>query len=41
MRKEEKKELIDNLTQQLTENSNFYITDIAALNAEDTSMLRR
>jgi len=41
MRKEEKKELIDNLTQQLTENNNFYITDIAALNAEDTSMLRR
>ncbi len=41
MRKEEKKELIDKLTQQLTENNNFYITDIAALNAEDTSMLRR
>ncbi len=41
MRKEEKKELIDNLTQQLTENSNFYITDIAALNAEDTIKLRR
>lgn len=41
MRKEEKKELIDTLTQQLTENNNFYITDIAALNAEDTSMLRR
>lgn len=41
MRKEEKKELIDTLTQQLTENNNFYITDIAALNAEDTSLLRR
>lgn len=41
MRKEEKKKLIDTLTQQLTENNNFYITDIAALNAEDTSMLRR
>lgn len=41
MRKEEKKELIDTLTQQLTENNNFYITDISYLNAEDTSMLRR
>ncbi len=41
MRKEEKKKLIDSLAQQLTENSNFYITDIASLNAEDTSMLRR
>ena len=41
MRKEEKKKLIDTLTQQLTENNNFYITDIAALNAEDTSDLRR
>lgn len=41
MRKEEKKKLIDNLTQQLTENNNFYLTDIATLNAEDTSNLRR
>lgn len=41
MRKEEKKKLIDILTQQLTENNNFYITDIAALSAEDTSNLRR
>jgi len=41
MRKEEKKILIDALTQQLEESSNFYITDIAALNAEDTSDLRR
>jgi len=41
MRKEEKKILIDALTQQLEENNNFYITDIAALNAEDTSDLRR
>lgn len=41
MRKEEKKELIDTLTQQLIENNNFYITDISYLNAEDTSMLRR
>ncbi len=41
MRKEEKKILIDALTQQLKDNNNFYITDIAALNAEDTSDLRR
>jgi len=41
MRKEEKKQLIDALTQQLTENNNFYLTDIATLNAEDTSNLRR
>jgi len=41
MRKEEKKVLIDTLTQQLKDNNNFYITDITALNAEDTSNLRR
>jgi len=41
MRKEEKKKLIDSLTQQLTENNNFYLTDIATLNAEETSNLRR
>ncbi len=34
MRKEDKKQLIDSLTQQLTDNSNFYITDISDLNAE-------
>ena len=41
MRKKDKKILIDSLTQQLEENNNFYITDIASLNAEDTSNLRR
>lgn len=41
MRKEDKKVLIDSLTQQLEENNNFYLTDIATLNAEDTSVLRR
>ena len=41
MRKEEKKKLIDTLTQQLTENNNFYLTDIASLNAAETSDLRR
>lgn len=41
MRKENKQELIESLTQQLKDNSNFYLTDIASLNAEDTSNLRR
>ena len=41
MRKEEKKQLIDSLTQQLTDVNNFYLTDISALNAENTSNLRR
>lgn len=41
MRKEEKKQLIDSLTQQLTDANNFYLTDISELNAEDTSDLRR
>ena len=41
MRKEDKKVLIDSLAQQLEETNNFYITDIAELNAEDTSNLRR
>ncbi len=41
MRKEEKKVLIDSLTEMLKDNNNFYITDITALNAEDTSDLRR
>jgi large subunit ribosomal protein L10 len=41
MRKENKKELIESLTQQLKDNSNFYLTDISSLNAENTSNLRR
>ncbi len=41
MRKEDKKQLIDSLTQQLTDNNNFYLTDISTLNAENTSDLRR
>ena len=41
MRKENKKQLIESLTQQLTDVNNFYLTDISALNAEDTSDLRR
>ncbi len=41
MRKEDKKQLIDSLSQQLKENNNFYITDVSDLNAENTSNLRR
>ncbi len=41
MRKEDKKQLIDSLTRQLSENENFYITDVSELNAEKTSDLRR
>ncbi len=41
MRKEDKRQLIDSLTQQLDENNNFYLADVSSLNAEDTSKLRR
>ncbi len=41
MRKEEKQLLIDSIAQLLTDNHNFYLTDISELNAEDTSNLRR
>mgnify|MGYP003956889393 FL=1 len=41
MRKEDKKVLIDSISQQLEEANNFYLTNISALNAEDTSDLRR
>jgi large subunit ribosomal protein L10 len=41
MRKEDKKQLIDSLTQQLADNNNFYLTDVSELNAQDTSDLRR
>lgn len=41
MRKENKKQLIDSLTQQLTDNHNFYLADVSTLNAEKTSDLRR
>ncbi len=41
MRKEDKKALIESLTKQLTENNNFYLTDVSTLNAEETSNLRR
>ncbi|MFA8451239.1 MAG: 50S ribosomal protein L10 [Bacteroidales bacterium] len=41
MTKEQKKQLIDSLAEQLTSYNNFYFADISELNAEDTSKLRR
>jgi large subunit ribosomal protein L10 len=41
MRKEEKTELIDVLTEQLNAASNFYLTDIGGLNVENSNHLRR
>ena len=41
MRREEKEIIIDDLAQRLNDTKHFYLTDISALNAEDTSNLRR
>jgi len=41
MKKSEKNQLIDKLTEQLNQTSNFYVTDISSLDAENTSDLRR
>lgn len=41
MRKEEKSQLIDTLTEQLQNYDHIYITDISDLNVEKTSKLRR
>ena len=41
MRKEEKTQLIEALTDQIKEASSFYLTDTSALNAANTSRLRR
>ena len=41
MRKEEKAQIIESISAQLQETPNFYITDIAGLNAEQTSKLLR
>ncbi len=41
MRKEDKKQLIDSLTEQLSKHNNFYLADVSTLNAEETSNLRR
>lgn len=41
MKKEEKDQFIETLTQQLNEASTLYLADISALNADATSQLRR
>ena len=41
MKKELKDQVIENISAQLNEYPNFYVTDIAGLNAQDTSKLRR
>ncbi|WP_163717489.1 50S ribosomal protein L10 [Mangrovibacterium lignilyticum] len=41
MKRSEKLEIIDNLTQEINSYSHFYLADVADLNAEDTSSLRR
>jgi large subunit ribosomal protein L10 len=41
MTKEQKALVIDNIVAQLNEYPHFYVTDIEALNAEQTAALRR
>lgn len=41
MRKEEKTQIIDSLTEKLKEAKHFYLTDTSNLNAEDTFKLRK
>jgi large subunit ribosomal protein L10 len=41
MTREEKSQVIEELTAQLAENTNIYLADISGLNAETTSNLRR
>ncbi|MCW0484275.1 50S ribosomal protein L10 [Gaoshiqia sediminis] len=41
MKRSEKLEIIDNLTQEINSYSHFYLADVADLNAEATSNLRR
>ena len=41
MKKELKDQIIESISAQLNEYSNFYVTDIAGLNAKDTGKLRR
>ena len=41
MKRSEKQAIIDNLVQEINSYSHFYLTDIAELNAEKTSELRR
>ncbi len=41
MKREEKNTIIDSIVQRIQSKKHFYIADIASLNAEDTSKLRR
>lgn len=41
MKREEKSTIIENIVEKIQNNKHFYITDIASLNAEDTSKLRK
>ena len=41
MKREEKSQVIDNLTEQINSYNHFYLTDISKLNAIQTSDLRR
>lgn len=41
MRKEDKNTIIQAISEQLSVNSNFYLTDISGLNADSTAKLRR
>lgn len=41
MRKEDKEVIVNSITEQLNNCHNFYLTDIANLNADKTSQLRR
>ena len=41
MKRSEKIEIIDNLTEQINSYNHFYLADIADLNAQDSSSLRR
>ena len=41
MRKEEKNQLVEAITEQLNSNNTIYLADTSELNAEDTSDLRR
>jgi len=41
MKKEEKNQLVDSLTKELSSSSNFYLTDISELNVETINNIRR
>lgn len=37
----EKRDIVENIVQKINEHGHFYVTDVEALNAEDTTALRR